>query len=1077
MELLNHLSGSNKGPFVVITDIHATIVFVNQAFASRFAVGKRMADLMTPADQLVFARIVKELTDQSPAAPLSLTASLYTQTKEIVPVQLELSIIPGAEQHQRMLLFTGIEIAESEKINLQSIIDSTDVTYILLDTQLNIVAFNAIARERSKLFFNEEIEAGKHFLSPTPEHRRGAALSIMEDVLKGKEREYESEYFLPDGSSRNFYIRINPLTNDEKQITGLCFAATDITATKSTERELKTSYDRLSSLINNTPLAIIEYDRDMVVTKWNDQAEKIFGWKASDAIGRKINDDIVYEHDWHIVHKEIARLNRDRSQQMASENRNITRDGKIIHCQWYNSVLRDAEGNVAAYLSLVNDISNQKTTETALREREEQLRLFIEHSPAALAMFDTDMRYLVISRRWLTDYQLGNIDIIGKTHYEVFPNITQEWKDIHQRCLRGAVETNDEDAFMRIDGSIDYVKWEVRPWYKGSGEIGGIIMFTEVITEQKEAEIKFRNLAEKSLVGIYIIQNGRYAYVNPKFAEIFGYTREELTNTVPVDMVVLEEDRPRVLQNISDRMEGNAESFSYEVRGKKKNGQQIWMEVFGNRTQYKGNTAIIGTLLDITTRKLAQEEKERTSHQLNERIKEVTVLYRAHTLLQSETLSVKDVLTEIVTLLPCGWQYPEITAAQITFGDIVCSSPNYAKGVHSQHASFTTSGDIAGKVEVVYLEKRPEEEEGAFLKEERNLINVIAEMLRIYFDRRQTTEALMKSEANLHTILETTDTAYILFNRDLKIISYNTRANTFVEKMLKETPDMNHSLFDYLLDDKRENLKRLIPEVLNGKTISYESNYPQKDGTQNWYHIRIYPVTNPENKVFSIMMAISDISDRKANERTLVTHMKLLEELSFVTSHELRHEYAKVQSAINFLKDIKSPETEQSMVIEEIERSFNNINKLIYKLNDKITFNQGNTSGVQGQVQFKRIEKVLLIDDDPMINFLNERILNAVLKGSKQIVNFTGVDEALDYLSQEDQKGNHLIFLDLNMPDRSGWDFLDAYRNFKVQSPVMILTSSIDPADMERSKKYPQVKKFLTKPLPVKFVKTLFTNE
>jgi hypothetical protein len=117
MELLNHLSGSNKGPFVVITDIHATIVFVNQAFASRFAVGKRMADLMTPADQLVFARIVKELTDQSPAAPLSLTASLYTQTKEIVPVQLELSIIPGAEQHQRMLLFTGIEIAESEKIN------------------------------------------------------------------------------------------------------------------------------------------------------------------------------------------------------------------------------------------------------------------------------------------------------------------------------------------------------------------------------------------------------------------------------------------------------------------------------------------------------------------------------------------------------------------------------------------------------------------------------------------------------------------------------------------------------------------------------------------------------------------------------------------------------------------------------------------------------------------------------------------------------------------------------------------------------------------------------------------------
>lgn len=1076
MELLNHLSGSDKGPFVVIADIHSTIVFVNQSLTLRLAgarAGNALADMIPEEERSAFTETIRQFIAAPDPSPLSMVLTHYTLQHTAIQVRWDLAMA-GAQQ----LLLTGTEhLSGDSAVSLQSILDSTDVTYILLDTQLHIAAFNAIAQERSKLFFNEELVTGKHFLDPTPEHRRGEAQGILEDALNGNAKEYESDYTLPDGSSRNFYVRINPIYNEQQQVSGLCYAATDITAIKSAEFKLKASYDRLSSLINNTPLAIIEYDKDMVVTKWNDQAEKVFGWKAEDAIGRTINNDIVYEKDWDIVNREIARLNRDYVQKAPSENRNITKDGKIIYCQWYNSVLRDPAGNVTAYLSLVNDISSQKTAEANLLEREEQLRLFIEHSPAALAMFDTDMRYLVISRRWLSDYQLGNIDVIGKSHYEVFPNISQRWKDIHQRCLHGAVETHDEDPFVRLDGSVDYVKWEVRPWYKVAGEIGGIIMFTEVITEQKEAEIKFRNLVEKSLVGVYIIQNGKYAYVNPKFAGIFGYSQEELINTMPVDAVVLEEDRPVVLKNIRERMEGTAESISYEVRGKKKDGQQIWMEVFGNRTQYKGNMAIIGTLLDITTRKKAGEEKERTSHQLNERIKELTVLYKAHTLLQSETLSVKEVLSEIVTLLPYGWQHQEITASRITFGDMECSTPNYAKGAHRQESSFITSAGIKGKIEVVYLEKRPQEEEDAFLKEERHLINVIAEMLRIHFDRRQTTEALMKSEANLHTIFETTDTAYILFNRNLKIISYNNKATTFVEKMLKETPDMNHSLFDYLFDDKKENLKKLIPEVLKGKTISYESNYPQKDGTQQWYHIRIYPVTNPDNQVLSIMMAVSDISERKVTERTMMTHMKLLEELSFVTSHELRHEYAKVQSAINFLRDIKSPETEQSMVIEEIERSFNNINKLIYKLNDKITFNQGNTSSTQGLANMKQVEKILLIDDDPMINFLNERILNAVLKGSKQVVHVTSVKEALTYLKQNDSKGNHLIFLDLNMPEKSGWDFLEVYRTFKVSSPVMILTSSIDPTDMERSKLYPQVKKFLTKPLPVKFVKTLFANE
>ncbi|NJK27880.1 MAG: response regulator [Coleofasciculaceae cyanobacterium SM2_3_26] len=123
----------------------------------------------------------------------------------------------------------------------------------------------------------------------------------------------------------------------------------------------------------------------------------------------------------------------------------------------------------------------------ALQESEAQLQLFVEHTPAAIAMFDRQMRYLIVSHRWLEDYRLQG-DIIGRSHYEVFPECPERWQQIHQRCLAGASKTSEEELFPRADGSIDWVKWEVRPWYNHAGQIGGIIMFTEVTSDRKQVE-------------------------------------------------------------------------------------------------------------------------------------------------------------------------------------------------------------------------------------------------------------------------------------------------------------------------------------------------------------------------------------------------------------------------------------------------------------------------------------------------------------------------------------------------------------------------------------------------------------
>ena len=138
----------------------------------------------------------------------------------------------------------------------------------------------------------------------------------------------------------------------------------------------------------------------------------------------------------------------------------------------------------------------RQTAEQALRESEQKLRLFIEHAPAAIAMFDLDMRYIAVSQRWLTDYELGDQDIIGRSHYEIFPEIPDRWKKVHLHGMAGVIEKCEEDPFPRLDGSIDWVRWEVHPWHDHKGDIGGIIIFSEVITERKQAEEELNRYRE-----------------------------------------------------------------------------------------------------------------------------------------------------------------------------------------------------------------------------------------------------------------------------------------------------------------------------------------------------------------------------------------------------------------------------------------------------------------------------------------------------------------------------------------------------------------------------------------------------
>lgn len=154
-------------------------------------------------------------------------------------------------------------------------------------------------------------------------------------------------------------------------------------------------------------------------------------------------------------------------------------------------------GRIAA-LNQMQDANLARTqaeqTLAALRASEERLSLFIEHAPAALAMFDQEMRYLAASRRWHNDYHLGQAPLIGRSHYDVFPEIGENLKAIHRRALHGEIIRSDEDSFQRQDGTVQWLRWEVRPWHTVAGEVGGIVIFSEDISRFKKAQKEIHRL-------------------------------------------------------------------------------------------------------------------------------------------------------------------------------------------------------------------------------------------------------------------------------------------------------------------------------------------------------------------------------------------------------------------------------------------------------------------------------------------------------------------------------------------------------------------------------------------------------
>ena len=162
----------------------------------------------------------------------------------------------------------------------------------------------------------------------------------------------------------------------------------------------------------------------------------------------------------------------------------ITGEQQALLQDYAALVVEQMELRIAARAA-ASERRSRQDTEGRLAATEERLQLFVEHAPAAIAMFDREMRFLSASRRWSEDLGLQEQEIVGRTLYELFPQQPARWAELHRRCLQGEVLDCDEESYPRPGLPTEWLRWALHPWREADGSIGGVIIFAEIITERK----------------------------------------------------------------------------------------------------------------------------------------------------------------------------------------------------------------------------------------------------------------------------------------------------------------------------------------------------------------------------------------------------------------------------------------------------------------------------------------------------------------------------------------------------------------------------------------------------------------
>jgi len=388
--------------------------------------------------------------------------------------------------------------AEEARFRHAAIVESSKDAIISKNLQAIITGWNAGAQ---RMFGYTEAEAvGQPITILIPPELWDEENKIVERLRAGGRIDhYETKRLTKAGKLVDVSLIIGPIKDSTGSVTGFCKIAHDITERKQAEAALKESEQRFRLVADTAPVLIWMAGTDKLCTYFNQSWLNFTGRSIEEELGEGWSEG-VHPDD---VHRCLETYTRafDSREKFKMEYRLRRYDGEYRWVLDIGVPRFDPDRSFAGYIGIAVDVTESKIADEGLRElnrtletqtallqsREELLKIFVKNVPAGVAMLDCDMRYLQVSERWCADYGVEATQILGRSHYEVFPEVPERWKEMHRRTLRGETFRSDEDRWEH-EGRTTWLRWEILPWKTQTGIVGGILIFAEDITHRKQME-------------------------------------------------------------------------------------------------------------------------------------------------------------------------------------------------------------------------------------------------------------------------------------------------------------------------------------------------------------------------------------------------------------------------------------------------------------------------------------------------------------------------------------------------------------------------------------------------------------
>ncbi|MHA2282519.1 MAG: PAS domain S-box protein [Promethearchaeota archaeon] len=410
----------------------------------------------------------------------------------------------------------------------------------------------------------------------------------------------------------------------------------DVSAQKKSKKKLIESEKKYRQLIEDSLEGVWVIDEDANTTLVNPSMARILGYEVDEMIGINLFDFTLQE-DIETTKNTLERRRKGIKEEI--EKKFVRKDGKEVLTRLMASPIFDNNGKYLGSIAFVSDITDRKKTETLLRESEEKFRTLFEIVPASIAVLDLNGNIVLYNQKFCDLHGVKNPELLeGKNIRGFFAekDLPKLRKAIN-KSLEGTSRDINQYTMIKDDGT-EFLAEAISVGFKDkNGKITGLIGVAQDVTEQiraeqklKESEEKFRMIAEHSFMGVLITIDNQIEYINNALLEMFEYKHEEIVNWTKDNIIqIIHPDDLRFLREYRKKLwEGDSKIKPYySYRLYTKSGKLKWVDQFSTTINYKGRHAELVTVMDITEKKVAEQElvklsslkselMRRTSHEL-----------------------------------------------------------------------------------------------------------------------------------------------------------------------------------------------------------------------------------------------------------------------------------------------------------------------------------------------------------------------------------------------------------------------------------------------------------------------------